>query len=92
MARAKRTGEGRKSSKHQKGDIDEFEPVHAGEGDEFEPVEGEERGVAGGAPATGAQPATTGRLATATVTVRVVTFEPEALVTVKVTVLDPAVV
>jgi hypothetical protein len=43
MARAKRTGEGRKSSKHQKGDIDEFEPVHEGEGDEFEPVEGEDK-------------------------------------------------
>ena len=41
MARAKRTGEGRKSSKHLKGDIEEFEPVHDGEGDEFEPVEGE---------------------------------------------------
>ena len=41
MAREKRTGEGRKSSKHQKGDIEEFEPVHEGEGDEFEPVEGE---------------------------------------------------
>ena len=41
MARAKRTNEGRKSSKHQKGDIEEFEPVHEGEGDEFEPVEGE---------------------------------------------------
>ena len=44
MARAKRTGEGRKSSKHQKGDIDEFEPVHEGEGEEFEPVEGEGKG------------------------------------------------
>jgi hypothetical protein len=41
MAREKRTGEGRKSSKHQKGDIEEFEPVHEGEGEEFEPVEGE---------------------------------------------------
>ena len=41
MARAKRTSEGRKSSKHQKGEIEEFEPVHEGEGDEFEPVEGE---------------------------------------------------
>jgi hypothetical protein len=43
MARAKRTSEGRKSSKHQKGDIEEFEPVHEGEGDEFEPVEGEDK-------------------------------------------------
>jgi hypothetical protein len=45
MARAKRTGEGRKSSKHLKGDIEEFEPVHDGEGDEFEPVEGEGKKV-----------------------------------------------
>ena len=45
MARTKRTGEGRKSSKHLKGDIEEFEPVHDGEGDEFEPVEGEGKKV-----------------------------------------------
>ena len=45
MARTKRTGEGRKSSKHLKGDIEEFEPVHEGEGDEFEPVEGEGKKV-----------------------------------------------
>lgn len=43
MARAKRTGEGRKSSKHQKGDIEEFEPLPEGEDEEFEPVEGEDK-------------------------------------------------